>query len=344
MSQITLSLRFAVIFLCATSMAQSQDMLRERVAQQISVFAASAVAAKHKRNAQNLSSVCAAAQAAGHDFTAGAKNKSAVVERLITGVKVQAGAFDGVFFGVTQLKGDDAKDAAQHLELVDGVLRYVSDATTVDDVKPAEAGMNEALDIVLACASAKVFSGNDLVLGATDPAKVLDVFTQGTVIDGESYSLHLTESERKTVLPYLTVEEGILKFVHRGNVEDPTPIVEEMLAYHQEQGAIGNAREEGSPKARRNAQNLLSVCTAAQAAGWDFVQGETSVVKVVSNIVLGKEIPSGVFEGKFFGVPSISEADQRATYDHLYVEDGILRYSSRPRLQQSASAESDPDL
>jgi hypothetical protein len=86
------------------------------------------------------------------------------------------------------------------------------------------------------------------------------------------------------------------------------------------------------------------VCAAGQAAGWHFVQDETSVGKVASKIALGKQIPSGAFKGNFFGVPAMSDFEQSAASDHLYVEDGVPGYSPKPRLQKFAPAGTDSDL
>lgn len=86
--------------------------------------------------------------------------------------------------------------------------------------------------------------------------------------------------------------------------------------------------EQADGKNMRNSQNLAAVCSAARAAGHDFVGKETELAKIVSNIVKGATLSSGPFQGTFFGVPNLSEEDQLGTLAYLSIEHGALRFSS----------------
>lgn len=76
----------------------------------------SAKDATYRRNAQNLSSIFASAQAAGYDFSktggtgANLANEAAVITALITGATINntSSPFNGAFFGVPGLKVADA--------------------------------------------------------------------------------------------------------------------------------------------------------------------------------------------------------------------------------------------
>jgi prepilin-type N-terminal cleavage/methylation domain-containing protein len=76
----------------------------------------SAKDATYRRNAQNLASVFASAQAAGYDFSktggtgANLANEAAVITALITGATINntSSPFNGAFFGVPGLKVADA--------------------------------------------------------------------------------------------------------------------------------------------------------------------------------------------------------------------------------------------
>ena len=81
-------------------------------------------------------------------------------------------------------------------------------------------------------------------------------------------------------------------------------------------------------KDMRNAQNLASVCAAAQAAGLDFVGTETDKTVVVPLIVAGNTVNDpGPFNGTYFGVPNLSDADQTAAEQYLNVANGMLVYT-----------------
>ena len=121
----------------------AKKLLRARLAEQQSNFTDSAQSAQGKRNAQNLSSVCSA----GHDFRAGARNVSTVIERLIKGAKVNAGAFDGTYFGIPRMSVEEAKKASQHLVLKDGLLQYDPSKKPVNDTESADLVLAAAQDM-----------------------------------------------------------------------------------------------------------------------------------------------------------------------------------------------------
>ena len=83
---------------------------------------------KDMRNAQNLASVCAAAQAAGLDFTNADLNVT--ISAIVSGATItEAGnPFDGTFFGVPGLAADDISAAEKYLTITgvagDEVLQY----------------------------------------------------------------------------------------------------------------------------------------------------------------------------------------------------------------------------
>lgn len=84
-------------------------------------------------------------------------------------------------------------------------------------------------------------------------------------------------------------------------------------------------------KDMRNAQNLASVCAAAQAAGLDFVAGATDPAdkaSIVPDVVAGGTVTDpGPFNGTYFGVPNLSDADQTAAEVYLNVANGMLVYT-----------------
>lgn len=78
---------------------------------------------------------------------------------------------------------------------------------------------------------------------------------------------------------------------------------------------------------RRNAQELCSTSTMAQAAGLDFVQG-SSVVDAVRAIVRGGMPMQGAMKGRLFVVPGLSEEDIQGAAKYLIIQNGELRYST----------------
>jgi len=92
-------------------------------------------------------------------------------------------------------------------------------------------------------------------------------------------------------------------------------------------------------KDRRNAQQLASVFSAAQAAGLDFMKSDqtlqvpdiTEAPALVAAIVEGDTVvnPTSPFNGNYFGVPNMSGTDQTGAIRYLAVDadNGMLRYA-----------------
>ncbi len=83
--------------------------------------------AKSKRNAQNLASVYASAQAAGLDFLVSG-NEGNTIAKVVTGATVSAAGspFNGTFFGVPNLSSLEQGRAGTFLDLTaDGMLVYL---------------------------------------------------------------------------------------------------------------------------------------------------------------------------------------------------------------------------
>ena len=91
---------------------------------QISNFTEAANKGKDQRNAQNLSSVCSAAQAAGHDFVASLTTEAEIVDAVVLGATVASGAFKDEYFGVPNMSPEEKVNALVYLELKSGVLCY----------------------------------------------------------------------------------------------------------------------------------------------------------------------------------------------------------------------------
>lgn len=80
---------------------------------------------------------------------------------------------------------------------------------------------------------------------------------------------------------------------------------------------------------KRAAQNLASVCAAAQAAGWDFVaEGKGDLNDTVNLIVVGQAVKdaSSPFFGTHFGVPGLTKRQQRRACYYLTIRHGMLVY------------------
>ncbi len=97
----------------------------------------SAKDARKRRNAQNVASIFASAQAAGYDFSksggtgAVLADEAAIIGAVITGATItEAGPFQGTFFGVPGLNSTQAvsetEGAAQYLswDATSGMLLY----------------------------------------------------------------------------------------------------------------------------------------------------------------------------------------------------------------------------
>lgn len=92
-----------------------------------------------------------------------------------------------------------------------------------------------------------------------------------------------------------------------------------MTYYGDQHQAVVVARD------RRNAQELVSVCTTAAAAGISFVSGNDPV-QTARNIVRGQTVAGGAFNGKIFRLGGMSEADIESAAYYLDVRDGNLIY------------------
>lgn len=83
---------------------------------------------------------------------------------------------------------------------------------------------------------------------------------------------------------------------------------------------------------RRNAQELVSTCTMAQAAGLNFVQGD-DIVEILRNISRGGVVSKGALKGRNFAVPGLSEEDLLGAAKYVSMDNGDLRYSSDVKPQ-----------
>ncbi|NNE94197.1 MAG: prepilin-type N-terminal cleavage/methylation domain-containing protein [Verrucomicrobiales bacterium] len=91
----------------------------------------SAKDARKRRNAQNIASVFASAQAAGLDFSTGLTTESDIIGAVIDGGTVtEVGPFNGTFFGVPNVDktvaGSETDGAAKYLswDATNGLLLY----------------------------------------------------------------------------------------------------------------------------------------------------------------------------------------------------------------------------
>ncbi len=88
-------------------------------------------------------------------------------------------------------------------------------------------------------------------------------------------------------------------------------------------GRINDSAREAA--AKRNAQNIASVITSAQAAGLDFLAPQ-GLPQTVANVVQGGTVSEGVFAGAFFGVPSLSATEIDAVQSYLWQTDTQVLY------------------
>lgn len=91
---------------------------------QIGDINAKAVEGKNKRNAQNIASVCASAQAAGLNFVGSSTAASDVIDAVVTGGKPASGPFSATYFGVQGMDAAEKTGAATYLSVANGVLVY----------------------------------------------------------------------------------------------------------------------------------------------------------------------------------------------------------------------------
>jgi len=83
--------------------------------------------AKYRRNAQNLASVCASAQAAGYDFVSeSGGDLGDTIEAIVTGATITdtTSPFYNTFFGVPNMSADEQTGTEDYLAIDNGVLVY----------------------------------------------------------------------------------------------------------------------------------------------------------------------------------------------------------------------------
>jgi prepilin-type N-terminal cleavage/methylation domain-containing protein len=76
-------------------------------------------------------------------------------------------------------------------------------------------------------------------------------------------------------------------------------------------------------KAKRNAQELVSESTVAQAAGATDLVGST-VEEMVEKLLVGVRVTEGAFAGREFGLRGMKAEDAQAAVKHLKVVNGQL--------------------
>ncbi|MGY8644404.1 MAG: type II secretion system protein [Verrucomicrobiales bacterium] len=91
---------------------------------QIANINSKARAGKDRRNAQNIASVVAAAQAAGHDFLVGNATPAAVVTAVVAGDSPTTGPFAGTLFGIQGMDPTDQTGALTYLKILNAQLVY----------------------------------------------------------------------------------------------------------------------------------------------------------------------------------------------------------------------------
>ena len=89
--------------------------------------------AKDQRNAQQIASVIAAAEAAGHDFIGTSTTVAAVINKVRTGhtlTTAENPSLAGTFFGVPELSNEERTGAANFLNIDTTNNRITYDAAT----------------------------------------------------------------------------------------------------------------------------------------------------------------------------------------------------------------------
>lgn len=100
-----------------------------------------------------------------------------------------------------------------------------------------------------------------------------------------------------------------------------------------------NAADEA--RSRRNAQELSSMCTVAQAAGLNFVV-TGDLTATINKILQGGSPTSGIFMNRRFSVQGISSEEAKTSMKYLRIEGGSLIYS--PTAHTNAAIISAGDL
>jgi prepilin-type N-terminal cleavage/methylation domain-containing protein len=78
-------------------------------------------------------------------------------------------------------------------------------------------------------------------------------------------------------------------------------------------------------KDRRNAQELVSVCTCAQVAGLNFIISD-DVGATIENLRMGGAPTEGSFKGRKFYIAGMKDEDAEGASRFLDIESGILVY------------------
>lgn len=92
---------------------------------------------------------------------------------------------------------------------------------------------------------------------------------------------------------------------------------------------VGN--DFNTSKDRRNAQELVSVCTCAQVAGLNFVITD-DVAATIQNLRIGGSPTEGSFKGRKFFISGLNDEDAMGAAQYLDVESGILVYRHDKKL------------
>jgi type IV pilus assembly protein PilA len=95
-------------------------------------------------------------------------------------------------------------------------------------------------------------------------------------------------------------------------------------------GRINSAAE--NSKDRRNAQQLASICSAAAAAGYDFINTPSTgtLATVVQRVSTGATVADSTspFYNQFFGLPNLSTTERTSASNYLSISNGILTYNA----------------
>lgn len=77
-------------------------------------------------------------------------------------------------------------------------------------------------------------------------------------------------------------------------------------------------------KDQGNAQRIVSTYHSAMAMGLDF-DGDTKA-ETIDNVVNGGTVPHGVFQGMYFGLPSLAASEKEGAAQYIGVSGGALQY------------------
>ncbi len=166
---------------------------------------------KNRRNAQQLSSVCNASQAAGWDFVAsGGNDLDEIIAHIVEGATIidSTSPFFATFFGVPNLSRDEQISASEFLHLEDGMLIY---SENYDRVELARM-------IVAVCGAARI-AGHDFLGASGDNLEsVLADIAIGVEIDEPGSPFHgmvfrvpgLNAGKQRAMTKHLRIRGGNL--------------------------------------------------------------------------------------------------------------------------------------